>query len=434
MSTPAASNPPSIAFYSFNGEDALAEIRMLGPARAAGLRLIQGVAGRSVNVEAVREGDLVILQREFAVDYEAYEQVVALARATGKPLILDLDDLLLALPAEHPDRLAGNYAPALLPVWQSLLEADLLTVSSASLRQALLPYNPSIEVIPNYLDDSLWQLIPPHQASSDTLTIGYMGGHSHTPDLALVEPALLQLTEKYPQRIHFQFWGIQPPASLAAFSSVDWFPPRSAKYADFVDFFQQQQADILIAPLGEGQFYTCKSAIKFLDYTALGCPGVYSRVAPYVEAIQDGQDGLLALTPAEWLDSLSRLVESPSLRLELARNAQRKVAADWLLSKNVSRRVELYSRFAAAYQPGSKPYPADFELLRGLTRQLYDEHLRNLQRRRALISAEDRLQFLTQQLAEKDGTIAGLEDEVLAYATSRSWKLTRPLRKFFNLG
>ena len=42
------SKKPSIVFYSFNDEDALAVIRMLGPAKLAGLDLIPGAKDRVV--------------------------------------------------------------------------------------------------------------------------------------------------------------------------------------------------------------------------------------------------------------------------------------------------------------------------------------------------------------------------------------------------
>ena len=250
---PAQSKVNSVVFYSFNDEDALAVIRMLGPAKLAGLEVIRGVnSDRSVNIDAVRAGEIIIIQREFAVDYDSYEKIISLTRALNKPVVLDLDDLILALPENHPDRIAGSFTPSLLPLLQTIVEADLVTVPTAQLRKFLLSYNPNIEVIPNYLDNSLWQLHAPQikENSNEPIIIAYMGGHSHSPDLLLIQSALIQLVEKYSQeRIRFQFWGIEPPEELAQYAQVDWFPPPSLRYSDFVNYFQQQRVDIVIAPL-----------------------------------------------------------------------------------------------------------------------------------------------------------------------------------------
>ena len=443
----------AIVFYSFNDEDALAVLRMLGPAKLAGLEVIHGVKDRSVDIDAVNKGDLVVIQREFGVDYNSYEKVIANARLLEKPVILDLDDLILALPEDHPDRLAGNFSPALLPLLQTIIEADLVTVPTAHLREYLLPYNPSIEIIPNYLDDSLWSLIPPRKKvdSAEPIIIGYMGGHSHAPDLSMILPALMQLVKIYPQnRIRFQFWGIEPPAELVPYSKVDWFPPPSRRYSDFAEYFQRQEMDIAITPLGDNLFNSCKSSIKFLEYTAIGAPGVYSRVAPYADVIENEIDGMLAATTEEWISALGRLIESVDLRGLLIGNAQHKVNQSWMLSKNADKRAKIYSELVSNYRREGKTYPPFFELEKTITRQLYEEHLRNYHSRQ---QKDDRIQYLTRRGAEQDNLIQSLngkisnteftleqmnqhvtdlENEVVSYATSKSWRWTRPFRKIFN--
>lgn len=428
----------TITWYSFDEEDAMAVIRMLGPAKLANIDVIRGINNRVVDPEAVKNGDLVILGREFAVDYNNYEKVVKQARALRKPIILDLDDLLLALPEDHPDRLGGYYSPAMLPLLQSIFEADLLTVATEPLREILLRYNPAIEVLPNYLDDSLWRLREPQNYTdpSRPVTIGYMGGHSHTPDLLLVLPALTEILNKYLGRIRFLFLGIESPAELAAYSRVDWVPRPSKHYDEFAAYFQQLEMDIAIAPLGDNLFNACKSAIKFLEYTAIGAPGVYSRITPYTSIIDHEIDGMLAASTEEWVDALSKLIESPALRLEQIRNAQAKIKQSWLLSQHLDKRLSVYDQLYVNYQPGKKVYPFFFELEKSVTRQLYEQHLRDYQE---LSERTDAVKYLTQRAEYQDRRVTelqeiierqtGLENEVMAYVTSRSWKLTRPLRK-----
>jgi hypothetical protein len=56
---------------------------------------------------------------------------------------------------------------------------------------------------------------------------------------------------------------------------------------------------IALVPLGGDEdreniaFNECKSPIKFLNYTAMGTVGIYSKVEPYMGVIEDGIDGFL---------------------------------------------------------------------------------------------------------------------------------------------
>ena len=186
---------------------------------------------------------------------------------------------------------------------------DLITVATPRLKEILLPFNPNIEVIPNYLDNSLWKLKNDNllEAGKQKIVVGYMGGHTHKADLLMVLPALLQLVEKYPERIQFQFWGINPPNELMKISTVNWCPTKSSLYTDFVEYFQEQKMDIAIAPLTDNSFNRCKSPIKFFEYSAIGVPGVYSHITPYENIIENEKDGLLAGSTEEWVNALSKL-------------------------------------------------------------------------------------------------------------------------------
>ena len=97
---------------------------------------------------------------------------------------------------------------------------------------------------------------------------------------------------------------------------------------------------------------------------------------------------------------LSRLIDSPELRKRLIENAQHKIRISWLLSQNTEPRIKIYSDLVKDYRPGKKTYPPFFELEKSLTRQLYDEHVRNY----------NYLQKLNSKLAEKEADILFLND------------------------
>ena len=326
----------SIVLFSRSIDDAMAVLRILGPAKSSGINVIPGVENGSVHFERIVDGDLVVLQRDFPRNLDAYEKIISLAHESNKPVVFDLDDLLFELPSYHPDRLSNYYSESLLPMFQAFVEADMVTVATPVLREYLLRYNKNIKVFPNYLNDDLWSLRAPpiKELPGETVTIGYMGGPSHKPDLEFILPVLIKILRKYQLKVQFHFWGMDPPPELAPFSQVDWSPPISYAYSDFASYFQTQSADIMIAPLLDTIFNRCKSCVKYLEYGSLGIPGVFSKVSPYESVIENGTNGFLASSLQEWEQFLSELIEDSGLRRRIAQNAQKKIKKNWLLSPN----------------------------------------------------------------------------------------------------
>ncbi len=130
----------TIAFYSNSGADSMAVIRLLGPAIQLGLSVIIGVINGKTHVDAVNEGDIIVIQRDFSRDLNAYEEILNLAHSQNKLVVLDLDDLLFELPRDHPDRISNFYTNSLLPMIQTLMEVDLVTVATSALKNYLLPF------------------------------------------------------------------------------------------------------------------------------------------------------------------------------------------------------------------------------------------------------------------------------------------------------
>ena len=240
-----------------------------------------------------------------------------------KPVVYDMDDLLFSLPENHPYRQTQDYTSSLLPMYQALRDADLVTVSTLRLRDMLDGYNKNIVILPNFLDDDLWKLNPPTDKKSEMhpLTIGYMATVSHKPDLEYITPVLLDVIKRYPNKIQICFWGIDPPDEIRPYSKRIPMPQFSAEneYKDFATFFQTQSADIMIAPLVDNLFNRCKSPIKFLEYSAFGVPGVFSTVEAYTQVIIHGENGLLAASLVEWSNCLSQLIENDELRYQLGK-------------------------------------------------------------------------------------------------------------------
>ncbi|MBE0686785.1 MAG: glycosyltransferase, partial [Anaerolineaceae bacterium] len=328
----------TITFFTNSGFDACAYLRVRGPMHHLGISVIEGKENGEVFPDRVSQGDLVVIQRDFARDFRNYEKIVQQARLLNKPIIYDLDDLLFQLPDNHPDKQSQYYTESLLPIMQSLTDADCVTVTTPNLKEQIQPFNNKVVILPNYFDDSLWKLKPPllEPKLNKPIIIGYMGTESHEEDIVLISPVLVELLNKYTNEIEIHFWGAKPPNQLLEFVSVKWYPSLTYNYMDFSNFFQKQKADIFVAPLIDNQFNRAKSPLKFFEYAALGAPTVFSHIDPFVNVITNKHNGLLAMNQDEWYDHLVQLIENNEIREKIALNSQESIVENWLLSKNAN--------------------------------------------------------------------------------------------------
>jgi glycosyltransferase involved in cell wall biosynthesis len=324
--------------------------RVVEPAQRVGFQVLRGndwdqKSGHlKIYPERVSEADLVIIQRDFPRHFEAYEEIIARARSLHKPVLYEWDDLLTELPVEHPDY--DRYMSVRTAVLTAVIEADAVTCATPFLADYTRQFNPDVWVLPNYLNDRFWHLrpLPSDISEQHPITIGYLGAHSHKPDLAMIVPVLERLLNSYGERLRLQLWNITPPESLAGLPNVEIPWPGLVNYEEFVVFFLQQACDIVIAPLLESEFNRGKSWQKFLEYSALGVPGVYSRVTPYEMVVEQNKNGFLVQSLSEWESCLRALIEDASLRQRMGQVAQETVRKDWMLSELVQRWDDVYSR------------------------------------------------------------------------------------------
>jgi processive 1,2-diacylglycerol beta-glucosyltransferase len=403
-----------VAYTPYSREHAVTWLRIVRPLQAAGIQLLHGSEG-GIHPELVSQAEAVIIQREFpGYSSGSYDQIIQRARAEGKPVIYETDDLLLELPPEHPDTAIHYYTAALFPMLQAVFEADLVTTTNPILESYYQKINPNTCVLPNYLDDLLWQpidviAIPASQLCVPAkVVIGYMGSTTHITDLEEIAPVLQYLMVRFPDQIQLRFWGGPPPADLQGLPSVEWIPVEIFDYPKFSKYFSQQHCDIFIAPLGNSFFNQCKSPIKFFEYSILGIPGVYSRLAPYEAVIQHGENGMLASSQEEWETSLAGLIESGERRNAMGQKAQESVLKHWRLSEHAYEWVEAYQKAIDDVSSGEKRSPINKTGLNYEQTQIFLQ---------VSLQVQDWLETLQRQAAQQEQTIqnlrTGIEDKRL---------------------
>src|SRR5262249_6744221 len=146
-------------------------------------------------------------------------------------------------------------------------------------------------------------------------TVGWSGSHHTAIYLDALAPVLRDLQRETGVRLrvigdeHFAIPGAEVEA-------LPW--REKTELADLAEI------DIGLMPMPDDQWARGKCGLKALQYMALGIPAVISPVGVNVEIASDGA-ALLANGPAEWSDTILRLIQSTERRAELATRGRARV-------------------------------------------------------------------------------------------------------------
>lgn len=320
--------------------------------------------------EAVNWANVIILQRVFEPQW--YETIEKL-HSMGKKVVYEIDDLLTSVSPANPS--FSTWSPEgnnLGRAMKILSMCDAVQVTTDRLRNEYALWNPRTEVLPNYLDHSIWDQ-PAWNAvhwtnyyrkkNDGVIRIGWAGAGSHYHDLQLVEKVMTDICNKYPN-VHFVMMGYhgQSKKGPDLFQDIPDKPCRHCKTEGqlekvngiellyYPSKLKECALDIAIAPLIETGFNQGKSDLKIKEYAALGIPVVATNMKPYSESVKQGYTGFLASTAKEWYDSLEILIKDQELRERLGRNNYRWYRQN-TIDKNIQKWVSFYNRvFSLKYK------------------------------------------------------------------------------------
>lgn len=298
-------------------------------ARDRRVRLVlEGHTVKDVLVDA----DVVVLQR---ITHAYLAQAVAVMRAKGVTVVVDVDDDLSSIHPSNPAWATHHPSSGGQHSWHNLAlacrDATLVTASTPALLDVYARHGRG-HVLPNYLPDYYYGL--PH---ADSDVVGWPGSyHSHPNDPEVVGGAIARLVE---EGARFVMRGDSKGAGRAFGLAED--PPGGGVP---IEEWPAAVAElgIGIAPLADTKFNRAKSWLKPLEMSACGVPWVASPRAEY-ERLHKLGAGLLADRSRAWYRQLRRLRESAAMREELS-EAGRMVADRLRLRDNAWRWAEAWQK------------------------------------------------------------------------------------------
>ena len=256
---------------------------------------------------------VILWNRSALPSVEDVNLLASVAHKIGAKLIYDLDDNLLAMEG-HPERDA--YISLVAAVRRSLQVAHEVWCSTLALVDVVSEAGANALHMPNDLDPVLWdtggaesEWQPP--VDDSVLRLVYMGTRTHDEDYRLLEDALTELERVRPGSFSLTLVGVNA-RNTAQHPWISTLSPPAhtgASYPAFVRWFVQQGPfDLGLAPLIDTHFNRGKSAIKVLDYAAIGLPTAASAVTGYREDF--AEDRLLVENSVvAWVDVLTDVLD-----------------------------------------------------------------------------------------------------------------------------
>lgn len=303
--------------------------RLLDKARI----FLKSIRRRAEHVRHARDFDLILLQREALMTGSIrFERAFA---ATGVPLIYDFDDAIWHMDVSHANRrLKWLKDPGKTPRIMAL--ATHLIAGNEYLAEFARAHNPHVEVIPTVIDTERYVPLAPVPRPDGKVIIGWTGSYTSAAHLRPAIPVLLDLQREFGDRIAFRFISdraIEVPG--LDIENVRW--SAESEPEDLAPI------DIGIMPLPDTEWSRGKCGFKGLQCMAMAKAVVLADVGVNPTIVQDGVNGMLARSDADWKDRLRELITNADLRRQLGQEARTTVEERYSMIAWRDRYLELFA-------------------------------------------------------------------------------------------
>jgi glycosyltransferase involved in cell wall biosynthesis len=275
--------------------------------------------------------DYIFIHREAApIGPPVFEWM--LAKILRKKIIYDFDDAIwLPNTSEHNKMAAGIK-------WHSKTGSICRWAYKVSCGNEFLcsyakQFNKHVVLNPTTVDtENLHNKIKNQQ--NGKIAIGWTGTHSTIEYLNDLIPAIEELKTE----IDFDFIIIsnrQPDFKIRSLKFISW-----KKETEIEDLLK---INVGIMPLRSDAWSEGKCGFKALQYMALGIPAVVSPVGVNNKIVDDGINGFLAKTNDEWKSALKTLLTDTHKRIEMGREARRKIEQHFSVKSNTENFLSLFN-------------------------------------------------------------------------------------------
>ena len=280
-----------------------------------------GLALRRLSaMPAARGYDLIFIYREaFPIGPPIVERYLSRGRAA---IVLDFDDAIYLRNSSEANRFVESLK-FVQKVGTIVSLADRVIVGNTFLAAYARAHNSAVTTIPTCVDTT--RFVPRSVPGGSTPpVVGWIGSPTTTPYIAALGDVLRETGKRRTFVLR-----VSGSSEQFALPGVDvrhepWTLDRE------VELFNT--CDIGVYPLTDDEWSRGKCGFKAIQFMACGVPVVASAVGVNRDIIQDGVNGFLASSPAEWVDKLERLLADPALRARLGSAGRKTIEERYSLS------------------------------------------------------------------------------------------------------
>ncbi len=277
---------------------------------------------RIKELNRAKEFEIIFIQREcFMLGSSFFEKRFS---KSGAKLIFDFDDSIWLQNVsdanktfvwlKNPDKTS-----------KIISYSSLILAGNNYLKNYASQFNKNVIIIPTTIDTEEYKktILPP----KNIITIGWSGSITTIQHFEFSVNILKKIKDKYGSKIEIKVIGDKNYKNQALdITGMAW--NKNTEIEDLSSF------DIGIMPLPDDEWAKGKCGLKGLQYMALEIPTIMSPVGVNTEIIQDGINGFLSSSENEWVEKLSLLIESESLRKEIGKTGRETVVKYYSVEAN----------------------------------------------------------------------------------------------------
>jgi glycosyltransferase involved in cell wall biosynthesis len=271
---------------------------------------------------ALHDADVVILQRKLLPVWLLY-----LLRCAAPRLIFDFDDAVFLRDSYSPK---GLHSASRLHRFMATVEtADAIVAGNSHLANEAVRWataSQRIHVIPTCVEPARY---PTARHQGPGVELVWVGSSSTLRGLEAVRPLL--------EEIGRGVRGARLKLVSDRFLHLDHLPVVECPWNESGEASAIAAADIGISWLPDDLWSRGKCGLKVLQYMAAGLPVVANPVGVQTDLVRPDETGLVAHTPAEWIEALRRLAADPDLRRRLGEAGRRRVEAEFSVAAGAAR-------------------------------------------------------------------------------------------------
>jgi glycosyltransferase involved in cell wall biosynthesis len=294
--------------------------------------LIRSFFKRRKDVRAAAQYDLIFVQREAFMTGSTYFEK-KLSRS-GTKMIFDFDDSIWILDTSNANK-KWEFLKDGEKTSRIIALSDMVFAGNQYLAGYAARFNKNVKIVPTTIDTNEYKRIIP-EVKKDTVCIGWSGSITTIKHFEYAIPFLLRIKQKYGDKVSVKVIGDSSYVHEALqIKGIGWIKQDEVK--------ELSEIDIGIMPLPDDEWTKGKCGLKGLQYMALEIPTIMSPVGVNTGIISDGKNGYLADNEDEWVDKISKLVDSAELRQQIGREGRNTVESQYSVSSQQNNYVRYFN-------------------------------------------------------------------------------------------